>query len=125
MPNRKKQPTGWWAIFALRANFLFGSCLGLVLGRGPGRGTEGRATRRVALHRGQLNFLLEFHDVLAKETVGVHEILDGLARMDHGGVVAAAEVFTDGLERILGEGFGQVHSNLPRLNDLSFAGFLQ
>jgi len=77
------------------------------------------------LHRGQLDLLLELHHVLAEEAVGIHEILDRLAGVDHGGVVSPAEVLTDGLEGILGKGFGQVHSNLPRLYDLSFAGFLQ
>ena len=47
----KKQPTGWWAVFAFWANFfvwqLFGPCC--WPGRSGNRG--GRVARRDALHR--------------------------------------------------------------------------
>ena len=81
--------------------------------------------RKRILHGSELHFLLEFHDVLAEETVGVHKVFDGLTGVDDGGMVPAAEVFTNGFEGIFGESFGQVHSDLPRLNDFAFAGFLQ
>jgi len=93
---------------------------GWPVGRGRGRWAAGRL-----LHRGQLDLLLQFHHVFPEEAVGVHQILDGLAGVNDGGVVTAAEMFADGFEGVFGECFGQVHSNLPRLNDFSFAGFLQ
>ena len=77
------------------------------------------------LHSGQLDFLLQFHHIFPEEAVGVHEILDRLAGVDHCGMIPAAEVLADRLEGLFGEGFGQVHSDLSRLNDLAFAGFLQ
>src|ERR1700678_4574688 len=77
------------------------------------------------LHRRQLHFLLKFHDIFAKEAVGIHQVLDGLAGMDDGSMITTAKVFADGFEGILGKGFGMVHSDLPRLDDLALAGFLQ
>ena len=77
------------------------------------------------LHRRQLYLLLQFHHIFAEKAVGIHQIFDGLAGVNDGGMVAAAEMLADGLEGIFGEGFGQVHGDLSRLNDLTFAGFLQ
>ena len=77
------------------------------------------------LHGGELYFLLELHHIFAEKAVGIHQVFDGLAGMDDRGMVATAKMLADGLEGVFGEGFSQVHSNLPCLHDLSFAGFLQ
>jgi hypothetical protein len=102
--------------------FLLGAA-GLCVWPGYGRG--GRQLFGLGLHRSQLHLLLEFHYVLAEEVVGIHEIFHRLAGVDHGGMITSAEVLADGLEGVLGKGFGQVHSDLSRLHDLALAGFLQ
>ena len=79
----------------------------------------------MALHGGKLHFLLQLHHVFPEEAVRIHQVFDRLAGVNDRGMVATAEMFADRFQGIFGESFGQVHSDLPRLNDFAFAGFLQ
>lgn len=56
---------------------------------------ETKRTRK--LHSGQLHFLLQLHYAFAECTIGIHKILYRLAGVDNSSVVAATEMFSDGL----------------------------
>src|SRR5690606_23846248 len=67
--------------------------------------------------------MADLFDHLGKLWLRFHLILHALAGVDHGRVVAPAEVEADGLQRVLRELFAEIHGHLPRLNDLALAGF--
>src|SRR5580658_7409552 len=56
--------------------------------------------------------LQEFH-AAAHGGVLLHHVVHGLAGVDHGAVVAAAERVADLLEGMLGQRAGEVHGGLP------------
>jgi hypothetical protein len=49
------------------------------------------------LHSGQLHFLLQLHNTLAKCAICIHKILYRLAGVDNSSVIAATEMFSNGL----------------------------
>jgi hypothetical protein len=50
------------------------------------------------LHGRQLYFLLQFQNTFFEQAVGIHQVLYRLATVDHRSMVAAAEMFANGLE---------------------------
>lgn len=50
------------------------------------------------LHGSQLNFLLQFHHVIAKDAVGIHQVFHRLARVNNGSMISSAKMFTNSFE---------------------------
>lgn len=53
----------------------------------------------------------------------LHHVIDGLAGVDHGAVIATAESIADFLKRVFGELTGQVHRDLAGNGDIGGAAF--
>lgn len=75
----------------------------LIEKKNPSRCAEGinyfacETKRTRKLHSGQLHLLLQLHYAFAECTVGIHQILYRLAGVNNRSVVAATEMFSDGL----------------------------
>lgn len=67
------------------------------------------------------NLLFDLLDLAAEGLVGLKEVRNGLARVEHRGVVAPSDGGADGRERGFGVLLGQVHGDLPGLGDLARA----
>ena len=81
---------------------------------------RGHRRRQVRLDLlGQLGF--EELDAVADRLVLLHHIFYRAAGMDDRAVIAPTEVFTDFLERMLGQDSTQVHRNLAREGDIGGA----
>lgn len=72
--------------------------------KNPSRSAEGikyfacaKPSEQEKLHSGQLYLLLQLHYAFAECTIGIHKILYRLAGVDNGSVIAATEMFSDGL----------------------------
>ena len=79
----------------------------------------------VYLHGSQLHFLLQFQYIFPEYPIGIHQVFDRLAGMDHSSMVTATKMLPDGFEGILGKCLGQVHGNLAGLNDFPFPCLLE
>ena len=65
--------------------------------------------------------LLQLVDQVADVAVGLAQVLDGLAGVEHGGVVLVAALHADDGEGGFGNLFGKVHGELACLDDLALA----
>lgn len=68
-----------------------------------------------------LNTSTELIDSLFESGIACDSIVDGLTRMDNRAVVSSPKMQPDCLERRICELFGEIHGNLPRINDLLFS----
>ena len=61
------------------------------------------------------HLLFDLLDLAAERLVGLQQVRDGFARVEHRSVVAPSDGRTDGRERRFGVLLGEVHGDLPRL----------
>ena len=69
-----------------------------------------------------LDLLVQLFNIDAELLVRIDEVVDRPAGMQHSSVVFVAAVKADGSQGRFGVLFGEVHGQLPRLNDFPLPG---